>query len=73
MKLYDVVEVELSTLQEFSRDGRTYRWAQKENNLVRISVKLALIFSPVTVSDTEPICAVIKAAPRRDGFHYRAC
>lgn len=72
MKLYDVVEVDLSTLQEFFWDDRTYRWAQKEKNLVRIIVKLALIFSPMTVSDTEPICAVIKAAPRWDGFHYRA-
>ena len=34
---------------------------KKEPNLVRISIKLALIFPPMTVSDTEPICAVIKA------------
>lgn len=51
---------------------RKYRWAQREENLVRISIKLALILSPMTVSDTEPISAVIKAAPRWDGFHYRA-
>lgn len=45
---------------------------KKEENLVQISVKLALIFPPVTVSDAEPICDAIKAAQHWDGFHYLA-
>lgn len=42
-------------------DDRTYRWDKNEENLVWISIKLALIFSLITVSDTESTCAVIKA------------
>lgn len=72
MKLHYVVEVELSTLRGALWDDGIHRWAQRGKNLVQISIKLALIFPPMTVSDTESICAVIKAAPSRDGFHYQA-
>lgn len=72
MKLYDVVEVDLSGLQEFPGMIGHTAGPESSKNLVWISIKLALIFPPMAVSDTEPICAVIKAAPHRDGFHYLA-
>lgn len=74
MKFYGVAEVGPGSPAGGSRDDSTYHRAQKtENNLVQISIKLALIFSLMTVSDTEPVRAVIKTAPHSDGFHYRAC
>lgn len=61
MKFCDVVEVDLSAPQEIpGMIGHTAGIKKKGENLVRISIKLALIFSPMTVSDTESTCAVIK-------------
>lgn len=71
MKLYDVVEVDQWALLEFPGMIGHTAGPEESKNLVWISIKLALIFSRMTVTDTEPICAVIKAALRWDGFHYR--
>lgn len=61
LKLCDVVEVDLSAPQEFPEMIGCVPQGPKRENLVQISIKLALIFSPVTVSDTELVYAVIKA------------
>lgn len=49
---------------------RSYYWTPKEQNLVWISFKYVLIIRPMTVSDTECICAVIKIALGLKDFLY---
>lgn len=60
VKLYGVSEDELSALQELPGMIGRPAAAGTKGNLLQISFKLAPIFSPVTVSDTEPVCAAIK-------------
>lgn len=50
-------------------DDRTYRWDKNEENLVWISIKLALIFSLITVS----LHVLSLKHTELDGFHYLAC